>query len=152
MCSAVRGGSATPILRLSCSCRISPPTGPNHIIFSGDASFLGFDNEVARAAQLLRVGDPASPPGLAVPGNHDLYTPAAVRSGAFESNFGPWQRGVKVDNEPYPFAQRVGSVWLIGLNSAAPSPWPWDATGQVGAPQLGRLREMLRTCRTDPGF
>jgi 3',5'-cyclic AMP phosphodiesterase CpdA len=123
---------------------------PNHIIFSGDASFLGFENEVARAAQLLRVGDQSSPPGLAIPGNHDLYTPAAARSSAFESHFGVWQQGERIDDEVYPFAQRVGPVWLIGVNSAAPSRWPWDATGRVGQSQLERLQKLLRNLSAGP--
>jgi 3',5'-cyclic AMP phosphodiesterase CpdA len=123
---------------------------PNRVIFSGDASFLGFENEVARAARLLRVGDQSFPKGLAIPGNHDLYTPAAVRSGAFESLFRPWQQGERVDNEIYPFAQRIGPVWLIGVNSAAPSPWPWDATGRVGVAQLDRLRKLLHSLPAAP--
>src|SRR5437879_1010768 len=64
---------------------------PDHVIFSGDATALGFEPEFAHAAEMLRVGNPAMPPGLAVPGNHDYYTRATARSGLFEKYFAPWQ-------------------------------------------------------------
>src|SRR4051794_9985715 len=41
-----------------------PGRGVEHIIFSGDATALGFDAEFARAARALRVTEV---PGLAVP-------------------------------------------------------------------------------------
>src|SRR5712691_5992830 len=44
--------------------------GVDHLVFSGDATALGFESEVRRAAELLRVGQTPIP-GLAVPGNHD---------------------------------------------------------------------------------
>jgi hypothetical protein len=37
----------------------------------------------------------------------------------------------------------VGHVWLIGLNSAKPNFWMWDATGKVAESQLGRFRELM---------
>src|SRR4051812_18231322 len=61
--------------------------GIDHLVFSGDATALGFPEEVARAAELLRVGKEDFPPGLAVPGNHDYCTAFAERSGVFESHF-----------------------------------------------------------------
>ena len=39
---------------------------PDRIIFSGDATALGFEVEFGRAAALLRLDDPEAPPGLAV--------------------------------------------------------------------------------------
>ena len=38
--------------------------GPDRIVFSGDATALGFASEFERAAELLRVVDPQGPPGL----------------------------------------------------------------------------------------
>src|SRR5262249_34232765 len=66
----------------------------NHAIFSGDASTLGFDAECLHAADILPV---STMPGLAVPGNHDYYTPQAEHSGAFERAFASWQRGARVN-------------------------------------------------------
>src|SRR5262245_42351747 len=123
---------------------------PDRIVFSGDATFLGFPREVEWATELLRVGDPQLPSGLATPGNHDLYTPAAVQSRAFETRFAQWQKGERVDSNTYPFAQRQGPVWLVAVNSATPSPWPWDASGQVGPAQRERLRDLLRQLSSGP--
>ena len=44
--------------------------GPHHIVFSGDATALGFESELRKAAELLEID---RRPGLATPGNHDLY-------------------------------------------------------------------------------
>jgi hypothetical protein len=86
---------------------------------------------------------------IAVPGNHDLYTVRVFHTQSFEKAFAPWQTGERVDDHTYPFARKVGHVWLIALNSAAPNFWPWDASGKVGAVQLERLRRLA--VKLDPG-
>jgi 3',5'-cyclic AMP phosphodiesterase CpdA len=122
---------------------------PDRILFSGDATAMGFESELQRAAEILRVGDAGMPPGMAVPGNHDYYTRAVAASGLFERYFGPWQQGERVDGAIYPFAQRAGHLWLVGVNSCTGNVWPWDAGGSVGAEQLDRLERLLR--RLEPG-
>jgi 3',5'-cyclic AMP phosphodiesterase CpdA len=119
---------------------------PDHLVFSGDATALGFEEEVAHAAHLLQVGEL---PGLAVPGNHDYLTRTAMLSGCFERHFAPWQAGERLGPETYPFAQRVGGLWLVAVNSARANRWAWDARGEVGRDQLDRLAELL--ARLDPG-
>ncbi|MBI2805614.1 MAG: metallophosphoesterase [Planctomycetes bacterium] len=114
----------------------------DQLIFSGDATALGFESEIGRAAELLRVGD-LSIPGLAVPGNHDYCTRFAEASGAFERHFAAWQEGRRIGEHRYPFARQVGPIWLIGVNAATGNRWPWDAGGQVGAAQLERLAQLL---------
>lgn len=123
--------------------------GFDQLVFSGDATMLGFDAEFHTAAEKIGVGDSTLSPGIAVPGNHDLYVPRAVRREAFEAAFAPWQQGLHIGNTVYPFARKVGHVWLIGLNSAKPNFWMWDATGKVAEAQLARLRELTATL--DPG-
>lgn len=113
----------------------------DRVIFSGDATALGFDAELRRVAQILGV---ERLPGLAVPGNHDYCTIGAARSGDFERRFAPWQQGTRVDDNIYPFAQQVGHVWLIAVNSAKGNRWFWDATGRAGNEQLERLRRLLQ--------
>jgi 3',5'-cyclic AMP phosphodiesterase CpdA len=113
---------------------------PDWRVFSGDASAMGFDEEVRLVARLLGVNEW---PGLAVPGNHDYCTRTAEREEVFERNFAPWQQGERVGGERYPFAVRAGEAWLIGLNSAVGNLWPWDASGRVGEEQLGRLEALL---------
>jgi 3',5'-cyclic AMP phosphodiesterase CpdA len=113
----------------------------NHAIFSGDASTLGFESECRHAAGLLPL---STMPGLAVPGNHDYYTPLAEASGGFERAFASWQQGLRIDHATYPFAQPVGHIWLIALNSSRGNCLPWDATGYVDQPQLERLLQLVK--------
>jgi 3',5'-cyclic AMP phosphodiesterase CpdA len=117
---------------------------PDHIIFSGDATALGFESEFRRAAEALGVGNSAAPAGLAVPGNHDYCTIPAAASGQFERHFAPWQQGERVDAHVYPFAQKVGPAWLIAVNSCTGNRWAWDAAGSVGGEQLDRLERLLQ--------
>jgi 3',5'-cyclic AMP phosphodiesterase CpdA len=122
---------------------------PDRILFSGDATALGFQSELAHAAELFGLANGQAPTGLAVPGNHDYYVHADAQSGWFEHYFAPWQQGERVDNAVYPFAQRVGQYWLIAVNSAVPNRLFWDASGLVDGAQLERLERLLK--RLDPG-
>jgi 3',5'-cyclic AMP phosphodiesterase CpdA len=122
---------------------------PDRVVFSGDATALGFESELIRAAQMLGVTGDEPLAGLAVPGNHDYCTVPAERSGLFERHFAPWQTGERVDGAVYPFAQQAGPVWLLAVNSSCGNRWAWEANGRVGAEQLARLRELLR--RLPPG-
>jgi 3',5'-cyclic AMP phosphodiesterase CpdA len=123
---------------------------PNHVIFSGDATALGFEAELAHAARLIGLRDGATLPGLAVPGNHDYCTRQAEAGGAFERLFAPWQAGERVDGAVYPFAQRVGPVWLVAVNSSTANRWAWDASGAVDPPQLERLERLLERLGDGP--
>ncbi len=123
---------------------------PDHLIFSGDATTLGFESELAHAALMLGVGKDGMLPGLAVPGNHDYYTRALERSGLFEKVFAAWQQGERVDGAVYPFAQRVGPFWLIGVNTSAGNLWTWDASGRIDPAQLDRLRRLLEQLAPGP--
>lgn len=132
--------------------------GCQHVVFSGDATIMGFPAELETAVQKLGVhalsssrpdGYAAPLSGLAVPGNHDYYTRAAVRSGCFERAFAPWQQGERIGEHVYPFAQRVGHCWFIAVNSARANFLAWDSRGQVGREQAERLRELLT--RLSPG-
>src|SRR5437867_3469647 len=59
---------------------------PDHVVFCGDATALGFENELAHAARLLGLNDGEALPGIAVPGNHDYCTPTAAHGGCFEKH------------------------------------------------------------------
>ena len=54
--------------------------GYDHLVFSGDATALGFESELAQAARILGLANPDRLPGLAVPGNHDYCTWTAEKS------------------------------------------------------------------------
>jgi 3',5'-cyclic AMP phosphodiesterase CpdA len=116
---------------------------PDHLIFCGDATALGFETEVAHAARLLGLNGQQVLPGIAVPGNHDYCTPTAADGGCFEKHFAAWQTGERVEDEVYPFAQRVGPLWLVAVNTSTANRWAWDASGGVDAPQLERLECLL---------
>lgn len=116
--------------------------GYDGIIFSGDATKLAFRREFEHAAAKLCVGDAAMPTAMAVPGNHDYYTFRCFTAGRFEHAFAPWQHGERVDGHKYPFAKKIGGVWLIGVNSSTPNFWTWDASGGIGEAQLKRFREL----------
>ncbi|MCI0335344.1 MAG: metallophosphoesterase [Planctomycetes bacterium] len=118
-----------------------------HIVFSGDATALGFASEMRRAAEFLQI---AELPGLAVPGNHDYCTIPAARTGDFERVFAPWQQGRRVDGAIYPFAQRVGDAWLVAVNSCTGNRWAWDASGAAGLEQRQRLARLLETLPPGP--
>jgi 3',5'-cyclic AMP phosphodiesterase CpdA len=124
--------------------------GCDRLIFSGDATALGFEEEMASAARLLGVGEPDAPPGLAVPGNHDYLIAAAATAGLFERYFAPWQVGERIGDAVYPFAQRVGPAWLVAVNSSKANWWPMDASGRVGAEQLHRLEVLLARLESGP--
>jgi 3',5'-cyclic AMP phosphodiesterase CpdA len=124
--------------------------GYDHLAFSGDATMLGFESEMRVAAAALGVGDESLPPCIAVPGNHDVYIGRVERRRLFEASFGPWQQGRRVGDFYYPFAQKVGHVWLIGVNSARANLLPWDASGKVGKLQLDRVRELCATLDAGP--
>ena len=116
--------------------------GHDAIVFSGDATKLAFEPEFAFAAERLGVGDSALPPTVAVPGNHDYYTRRDARAGKFERHFGPWLDGERIGDHLYPFARRVGHVWLVCVNSSHPSLLNTTASATVGAAQLGRLETL----------
>ncbi len=120
---------------------------PDAVVFTGDATTLALHDEFDAAAAGLGVLDPNGPVGVAVPGNHDVYTASAA--GRFEAAFAPWQVGERVGDHHYPFARRVGAVWLVAVNSARTNRRPADSTGEIGAAQLLRLRELC--ARLAPG-
>lgn len=122
----------------------------SHVVFSGDATALGFESEFKKAAHLLQLHEDEVIPGIAVPGNHDYSTRHSATSGHFERYFSKWQVGQRIDDNLYPFAQKVGDFWLIGLNSSAATRFPWDATGRVGTPQVRRLEKLLERLDDDP--
>jgi 3',5'-cyclic AMP phosphodiesterase CpdA len=125
--------------------------GFHRLLFSGDATAMGFEEEVARAAELLGVGRAEDlPPGLAVPGNHDYCTHHAMLAGHFERHFAPWLEGERVGDAVYPFAQRVGPAWLVAVNSSTANRWPTDARGRVGTEQLARLETLLARLEGGP--
>jgi 3',5'-cyclic AMP phosphodiesterase CpdA len=115
---------------------------PDHIVITGDLTNIGLPEEfssTARWLHALRSSDALT----VIPGNHDAYV--AV----------PWQQSLERwsafmsepeapirDADGFPFVRRRGAVALVGVSTACPCS-PIDATGRIGAEQLGRLRQHL---------
>ncbi len=140
-----RAARAAAALRAACAARHF-----DALAFSGDASALGFASEVRAAADALGANDPALPPGVAVPGNHDLYVGRAASARAFAAAFAPWLAGTRLGPHAFPFARKIGHVWLVMLNSAQPNVLAWDARGRVGESQLARFRELCASLGDGP--
>ncbi len=123
---------------------------PDHVVFSGDATAMGFEAEIKRASELMGLHNGQVLKGIAVPGNHDYHNKFAAESGMFERYFSRWQQGERVGDEIYPFAQKVKNVWLIGVNSSSGNRFPWDATGRVGKLQIARLGQLFSQLDSSP--
>jgi len=124
--------------------------GFDHIVFSGDATTLAFPSEFQLAATAMRVGSLSQPPTLAVPGNHDYYTRSAVDSKLFETHFAPWMQVERLSDDTYPFARKVGPLWIIGANSCTANGSLWDASGAIGDDQRQRLERLCATLSPGP--
>jgi 3',5'-cyclic AMP phosphodiesterase CpdA len=120
--------------------------GNEHIVFSGDATALGFESEFSVAARCLDLNIR----GLAVPGNHDYYVQSTVRARHFEHFFTPWQQGERIGVDTYPFAQKAGHCWLVGVCSARANTLLWDACGEVDEAQRQRLVQLLKSLTPGP--
>lgn len=123
---------------------------PDCMVFSGDATGLGFENELAGVVRLMKVGDVRAALGIAVPGNHDYYTAEEAASGRFERHFDAWQQGERVDDHRYPFAQSIDGFWLVAVNSSTANQGMMDASGAVGPEQLARLEALLNRLSAKP--
>lgn len=125
--------------------------GAAHLVLSGDLTAYALDSEFAAARRAL--GPLADDPArcTVIPGNHDTFTPGAVRSRRFERHFGQLLAsdlaGVAREG-PYPFVRLVGEeAAVIGLLSARIPRVPGMAFGRVGARQLGALRDLVHDSR-----
>ena len=115
---------------------------PDALVFSGDATHMGFESEFVRVSRALKGYSNPATKYIAVPGNHDHYTHQSVRQSRFERHFKHWQTGLRIGDHAYPFAQNVNGLWLIAVNSATPNWLPGDATGAIGHEQLHRLQQL----------
>ncbi len=110
--------------------------GADHIVVTGDVTNFSLPAEFRQAAAWLGALAPADHISL-VPGNHDALVPVAAAEAL--DLWQPWHRA---GAEGWPFVHRVGTVSLVGLDSARPTA-PLLARGQIGAAQLARLEQVL---------
>ncbi len=110
---------------------------PDHIAISGDLINVGLPAEMAQAARWLETVGPPERVSV-VPGNHDIYTGIGADRGL--ARWSAYMAGLAHTGLPY--VRRIGSVALIGLNSAHETR-PFDASGRVGGVQRRRLAQLL---------
>jgi 3',5'-cyclic AMP phosphodiesterase CpdA len=124
---------------------------PQHIAVTGDLCNLGLPAEMDVAAAWLATLGPPSMVSV-IPGNHDIYSTlgtdrgierwAAYMSGDAHYSYAATLVERRRARPTFPYVRRIGTVALIGLNSAVETP-PLIASGQLGADQRGRLAAIL---------
>jgi len=124
----------------------------DHLILSGDVTAYAMEAEFAGARDAL--GPLATDPRrcTVIPGNHDTYTPQAVRTGLFEKYFGP----LLVSDLPeyraegaFPFVRLLDGAAVVGLLSARVPPVPGLSYGRIGRAQLTALGRIVTDRRLD---
>ena len=116
----------------------------DHIAVTGDLINFSTRSEYRRARSWLETVGPPSAVTV-IPGNHDIYVPAATKwPGEF------WDEYMRGDGSAeggsFPFVRRRANVALIALSSALPT-GPFLATGFLGEPQLLRFAAALEEMR-----
>lgn len=123
--------------------------GVDHVCITGDLTNLALEPEYALAQRVLEDDLGLDPSDVTVvPGNHDLYTRGALRSGRFAEYFAKYlasdlpELAVDLGIGRFPVVKLRGPAAIIGLSSAVPRP-PFVAAGRLGKPQLAALARVL---------
>lgn len=123
----------------------------DHLILSGDLTAYAMEAEFQGAREAL--GALADDPRRCtlIPGNHDVYTPGAVRTRRFHRYFGQLVGTDLPEHESptgFPFVRLLGEeTAVVGLHSARVPEVPGFSFGRIGRAQLGRLKRLLEDPR-----
>jgi 3',5'-cyclic AMP phosphodiesterase CpdA len=120
---------------------------PDAIAVTGDLTNIALPQEfVVGRDWLAALGAPADV--TVVPGNHDVYVPAA---GVLVDRL--WRPYMSEDDETagFPFVRRRGPLGLIGVSTGVPTP-PFFATGLIGNEQLAALALTLDELKAEKLF
>ncbi len=121
--------------------------GVDHLILSGDVTAYAMPEEFTRARAALApwVEDPRR--ATVIPGNHDRYTPGALRCRRFECSFGqllPSDIPELAVEDRFPVVRLLGDQdAVVGLCSARVPPIPGLSYGVIGKAQLDALARLL---------
>lgn len=125
----------------------------DHFILSGDLTAYSLHPEFQGARDAL--GALAADPRrcTVIPGNHDRYTPGALKSHRFEKYFGQLLGSdlpEYVAEDGFPFVRLLGAeVAVVGLCSARVPKVPGMSYGVIGEAQFTALAAILRDARLD---
>ena len=124
---------------------------PDHIAVTGDLVNIALEAEFAPAhAWLQNVGTPEHV--TVVPGNHDTYARATQhRSGEIWGDYLRGDGALTAGRITFPFVRRRGTLALIGVSSAVPTP-PLMATGWLGQAQRDALDRILSQLSAEQAF
>jgi len=117
----------------------------DHTVITGDLTNLALRREFEAVADLV------APLGgwdrlTIVPGNHDYYTPGAVKERRFEERFGYTLWSGSSGDGVYPSVKEIAGVMIVAIRSAALAP-PLCSFGRVGNEQARALRVALDGAR-----
>lgn len=124
--------------------------GAGHLIVSGDLTAYALEEEFDGAKAALEGWVEERSRCTVIPGNHDVYTPGAVRSRRFERRFGHLLQSDLPQYQregPFPFVRLLGEeAAVVGLLSARVPKLPGFSHGWLGPAQLDALSALV----TDP--
>ena len=125
--------------------------GADHLLISGDLTAYATELEFQTVRDALGALAAQRSTCSVIPGNHDCFTPNAVRVQRFERHFAHLLESDLPEycrEGPYPFVHMKGEeAAVVGLLSARMVPMPGLAYGHVGNAQLAGLRELLHDPR-----
>lgn len=114
----------------------------DHLIVSGDLTAYALEEEFDGAKAALEPWVNDKQKCTVIHGNHDTYTPGAMRDRRFERRFGHLLESDLPDvprEGPYPFVRLLDGVAVIGLRSARVPFVPGASFGLIGKRQLEGL-------------
>ena len=117
------------------------------ILYDGDSVNFGLRHELISAApRVSSMLSMARKGAMAVPGNHDFYTPTSVKDFARWFNFACESDVPEAATAPGGFPRvrfLSDDVVCISIGSAAPHLAFWDSSGRVPAAELESLKRLL---------
>ena len=121
----------------------------DHVCITGDLTNLALEQEYELAKRVIEDDLGLDPRDVTiVPGNHDLYTRGALRSGRFTTYFAKYlvsdlpELAVDIGVGLFPVVKLRGPAAIIGLSSAVPR-LPLVAAGALGRTQLEAFARVL---------
>jgi len=119
----------------------------DHFVLSGDLTAYAMPDEFQRARAALAPWVEDKRLASVIPGNHDRYTPGALKGRRFERSFGqllPSDIPELAVEDGFPFVRLLGARdAVVGLCSARVPRFPGMSFGVIGRPQLEALAALV---------